>query len=69
MQGSRQVFDGAEDPARATRRRHDLCEKPVIALSCMACGGRTCTDMAPFVRSKEAFLRRFMKLRARDSEL
>jgi len=34
----------------------------MIALLCMICGGQTCTDMELFGRSKEAFLRRFMKL-------
>ncbi|MCY4190775.1 MAG: transposase family protein, partial [Rhodospirillaceae bacterium] len=37
-------------------------EMLMIALLCMICGSQTCTDMELFVRSKEVFLRRFMKL-------
>lgn len=34
----------------------------VIALLCMICGGRTCTAMAPFWRSQERLLGRFMRI-------
>ncbi len=62
MQDFGRLLDGAEDPGTGNAIRHDLHEMPMIALPCMVCGGRTCTDMAPFGRSKETFLRRFMTL-------
>ena len=34
----------------------------MIALLCTLCGGEGCSDMAVFGRSKEAFLRTFMRL-------
>ena len=34
----------------------------MIGLLCVVCGGQTCTDMELFGRSKEEFLRRFMRL-------
>ena len=43
--------------------RHDLMEILVIALCTMLCGGEDCTDMALFGRSKEPFLRQFLRLR------
>jgi len=62
MQAFARIFDGVEDPRTSNATRHDLHEMPMIALLCMICGGQTCTDMELFGRSKEAFLRRFMKL-------
>jgi len=62
MQDFARIFDGVEDPRTSNATRHDLHEMPMIALLCMICGGQTCTDMELFGRSKEAFLRRFMKL-------
>ena len=51
-----------EDPRTGNAVRHNLHEMLVIALLCVVCGGRTCTDMELFGRSKETFLRRFMTL-------
>lgn len=62
MQDFGRIFDGVEDPRTSNATRHDLHEMLMIALLCMICGGQTCTDMELFGRSKEAFLRRFMKL-------
>ena len=56
------LFDGVEDPRASNAIRHDLHEMLMIALLCMICGGQTCTDMELFGRSKETFLRRFMRL-------
>ena len=62
MQDPAWIFEGVEDPRTSNATRHDLHEMLMIALLCVICGGRTCTDMALFGRSKEGFLRRFMKL-------
>lgn len=62
MQDVGRIFGGVEDPRTSNATRHDLHEMLMIALLCMICGGQTCTDMELFGRSKEAFLRRFMKL-------
>ncbi len=55
-------FSDLEDP-RETNARHDLLEILLIALCTMLCGGEDCTDMALFGRSKEPFLRQFLRLR------
>ncbi len=55
-------FSDLEDP-REANARHDLLEILVIALCTMLCGGEDCTDMALFGRSKEPFLRQFLRLR------
>ncbi|MCY4237895.1 MAG: transposase family protein [Rhodospirillaceae bacterium] len=62
MQNFGRSLDGVEDPHTSNTTRHDLHEMLMIALLCMICGSQTCTDMELFVRSKEVFLRRFMKL-------
>ena len=62
MQDFGRLFDGVEDPRASNAIRHDLHEMLMIALLCMICGGQTCTDMELFGRSKETFLRRFMRL-------
>ncbi len=56
------IFDGVEDDRTGNATRHNLHEMLMIALPCVICGGPTCTDMEPFGRSKEQFLRRFMTL-------
>ncbi len=55
------IFDGGGDPRPGNAVRHDLHKMLMIALPCMVCGGQACTDMELSGRSKEAFLRRFMK--------
>jgi hypothetical protein len=55
-------FGAVEDP-RDDNARHDLLEILVIALCTMVCGGEDCADMALSGRSKEPFLRRFLRLR------
>jgi len=62
MQDFGRIFDGVEDLRTSNATRHDLHEMLMITLLCMICGGQTCTDMELFGRSKEAFLRRLMKL-------
>ena len=56
------IFDEAAGPRTGNAFHRSLHEMPMIALPCMVCGGQTCTDMEPFGRSMETFLRRFMKL-------
>jgi len=55
-------FADLDDP-RDDNARHTLLEILVIALCTMLCGGEDCTDMALFGKSKERFLRQFLRLR------
>ncbi|MCY3880239.1 MAG: ISAs1 family transposase [Rhodobacteraceae bacterium] len=48
-------------PRAGNATRHNLHEMLMIALLCVIRGGRTCTGMALSGRSKEEFLRRFMR--------
>ena len=61
MQDPAWISAGVEDPRTSNAVRHDLHEMLMTALLCVIRGGRTCTGMALFGRSKEGFLRRFMK--------
>ena len=54
-------FCDLEDP-RDSNARHDLLDILVIGLCTMVCGGEDCTDMVLFGRSKEGFLRQFLRL-------
>ncbi|MCY4373460.1 MAG: hypothetical protein OXC31_06755 [Spirochaetaceae bacterium] len=51
-----------EDPCASNAIRLNLHEALMIALPCVTRVGQTCTDMERFVRLKETFLRRFIKL-------
>ncbi len=62
MQNLAALFEGTRDPRTSNATRHDLNEMLMIARLCIMCGGLTCTDMALFGPSKEAFLRRFLTL-------
>jgi len=62
MEDFEACFYDLEDP-RDSNARHDLLEILMIAQCTMLCGGEDCTDMALFGRSKEAFLRQFLRLR------
>ena len=55
-------FAGLEDP-REDNARHDLHEILMIALCALLCGAEDCSDMALFGRTKQTFLRRFLRLR------
>jgi predicted transposase YbfD/YdcC len=55
-------FDDLEDPRTGNAKLHSLEEVLVIALCTVICGGETCADMALFGRSKEEFLRQFLRL-------
>ncbi len=62
MEGFRACFQGLVDPRRGNAQRHELDEIVMIALLAMVSGAESCVDMALFGRSKEAFLRRFLRL-------
>ncbi len=62
MQGFRACFADLVDPRRGNAQRHELDEIVMVALLAMVSGAETCVDMALFGRSKEALLRRFLRL-------
>lgn len=62
MEGFRACFAELEDPRSGNAQRHELDEIVMIALLATLCGAESCVDMALFGRSKEALLRRFLKL-------
>ena len=55
-------FAEVVDPRRENAR-HNLHEMLLIALCALLCGGEDCSDMELFGQAKEAFLRRFLRLR------
>jgi predicted transposase YbfD/YdcC len=62
MEGFRACFADLVDPRRGNAQRHELDEIVMVALLAMVSGAETCVDMALFGRSKEALLRRFLRL-------
>jgi predicted transposase YbfD/YdcC len=62
MEGFRACFADLVDPRRGNAQRHELDEIVMVALLAMISGAETCVDMALFGRSKEALLRRFLRL-------
>ena len=62
MEGFRACFADLVDPRRGNAQRHELDEIVMLALLAMVSGAETCVDMALFGRSKEALLRRFLRL-------
>ncbi|HUN39514.1 MAG TPA: ISAs1 family transposase [Acetobacteraceae bacterium] len=55
-------FNGLEDPRTGNAGRHDFFELLIMALCAVLCGGQSAVDMALFAKSKQAFLRGFLKL-------
>ena len=55
-------WEGLEDPRTGNAGLHDFHELLMIALCAVLCGGQGAVDMALFAKSKEAFLRGFLKL-------
>ena len=55
-------WEGLEDPRTGNAALHDFHEWLMIALCTVLCGGQGAVDMAEYARSKEAFLRGFLKL-------
>jgi len=62
MESFRACFADLQDPRRGNAQRHELDEIVMLALLAMVSGAETCVDMALFGRSKEALLRRFLRL-------
>lgn len=62
MEAFRACFADLADPRTGNAQRHELLEVLLIALAATLCGAESCVDMALFGRSKEAFLRRFLRL-------
>lgn len=62
MEAFNVCFSDLEDP-RDDNARHELLELLVIALCTVLSGGEDCSDMALFGRTKEEFLRQFLRLR------
>ena len=62
MESFRACFADLRDPRRGNAQRHELDEIVMVALLAMVSGAETCVDMALFGRSKEALLRRFLRL-------
>ena len=62
MEGFRACFADLQDPRRGNAQRHELDEIVMVALLAMVSGAESCVDMALFGRSKEALLRRFLRL-------
>ena|ERR1051326_3176069 len=57
----RRIFGKLPDP-RSANRQHELLEILFIAFLAILCGAEGAADMARFGRSKEALLRRFLRL-------
>ncbi len=55
-------WEGLEDPRTGNAGLHDFHELLMIALCTVLCGGQGAVDMALFAKSKEPFLRGFLKL-------
>ena len=55
-------WEGLEDPRTGNAGLHDFHELLMIALCTVLSGGQGAVDMAEYARSKETFLRGFLKL-------
>jgi predicted transposase YbfD/YdcC len=55
-------WEGVEDPRSGNAGLHDFHELLVMALCAVLCGGQGAVDMALFAKSKETYLRSFLKL-------
>jgi len=57
-----ECWDGLDDPRTGNAALHDLHEILAIAICAVLCGGQGSVDMGLFAKSKEPFLRGFLKL-------
>lgn len=57
-----ECWDGLDDPRSGNAALHDFHEILVIALCAVLCGAQGSVEMALFAKSKEPFLRSFLKL-------
>lgn len=55
-------WEGVDDPRTGNAALHDFHEMLIIALCAVLCGSQGSVDMGLFARSKEPFLRGFLKL-------
>ncbi len=55
-------WDGLDDPRSGNAALHDFHEILAIAMCAVLCGGQGSVDMGLFAKSKEPFLRGFLKL-------
>ena len=57
-----ECWEDLEDPRTGNAALHDFHELLIIAMCAVLCGGQGSVDMGIFARSKEVFLRRFLRL-------
>src|SRR5258708_27896903 len=57
-----ECWDGLDDPRTGNAALHDFHEILAIAMCAVLCGGQGSVDMGLFAKSKEPFLRGFLKL-------
>src|SRR6266576_1890518 len=57
-----ECWEGLDDPRTGNAALHDLHEILTIAICAVLCGGQGSVDMGLFAKSKEPFLRGFLKL-------
>ena len=57
-----ECWEGLDDPRTGNAALHDLHEILAIAICAVLCGGQGSVDMGLFAKSKEPFLRGFLKL-------
>ena len=62
MDGFIECWDGLDDPRTGNAALHDFHEILAIAMCAVLCGGQGSVDMGLFAKSKEPFLRGFLKL-------
>jgi predicted transposase YbfD/YdcC len=62
LDGFIECWDGLDDPRSGNAALHDFHEILVIAMCAVLCGGQGSVDMGLFAKSKEQFLRGFLKL-------
>jgi hypothetical protein len=57
-----EFWEGLEDPRRGNAGLHDFREILAMAMCAVLCGAQGSVDMGLFAKSKEPFLRGFLKL-------
>src|ERR1700692_639116 len=62
LEGFIECWDGLDDPRTGNAALHDFHEILAIAMCAVLCGGQGSVDMGLFAKSKEPFLRGFLKL-------
>src|SRR5260370_12832941 len=57
-----ECWEGLDDPRTGNAALHDFHEILAIAMCAVLCGGQGSVDMGLFAKSKEPFLRGFLRL-------